>query len=549
MFIEVTSVTALCTTLTALSAPAPAQDADLLALVPEGSFALAHCNDFAALRSRAERNDWYRLLSSKNGASLMNEFAREFQTETDTDMLELLAIGKQLHGESALFLTRQVAGFVTTPPADRAALLNSMREWMPDAAEGAPTRSIEIDGAQVEVVAWRDNDAYGWTARKGHFAALVDHPNVLGLFSGDDADVLAQTISISLAGHGSTDRATVVTKFQASRAGQPRCGGIEVFVDFTPFIADYERELAKDWTGVLPDPSGLLGLGDDLWLHVATDVYAGTRIDCNAHLNIPRNSLAASLADTFEPLPGGLLAQLPRGITQLHSLRWNLEEFYSRLRAALEEKHGPDSLETLDQLAGLDDDEEGSDKLADFLGQLDGTFAVYHLPGETADLFDFEDFGFLASLENGAAFRMALDRLIGDETLDSLIPTATLEETEVYMTGDDAADFGFAILPKLLVIGFRETLARNLRAVNGVPDANQLDGSALQAAFDTNLGCCSISIQDLASLEASATAVMGEAYRLPAEEGQDVGRNPFESLLTYTSRRVPEGFRFELRTQ
>jgi hypothetical protein len=549
MFYQATSAAcaALCTTLTALSAPAP--DAQLLALVPDDSFALAHCDDFAALRSRAERNDWYRLLASEHGAPLLAEFAREFQTGTDTDMLELLAVGRELRGESALFLTRQVAGFVTTPPPDRAALLNNMREWLPDAAEGAPARSLEIAGAQVEIVAWRDNDAYGWTARKGHFAALVDHPDVLGLYSGDDAEVLAQTIAISLGRYGSPDRAPLVTKFEASRAGQPRCNGIEVFVDFTPFVPEYERELAEDWTGVLPDPSGLLGLGDDLWLRVATDVFPGMRIDCNAHLNIPRDSLAASLADTFEPLPSGLLGQLPRGITQLHSLRWDLKEFYGRLRAALEEKHGADSLETLDQLAGIDDSEDGTDKLADFFGQLDGTFALYHLPGEAQDFFDFEDLGFLVSLEDGAAFRMALDRLIGGETLDSLIPTSTLEETEVYLTGDGADDFGFAILPKLLLIGFRETLARNLRAVNGVPDASQFDGSALQAAFDSNLGCCSISIQDMASLEASANGVMGGAYRLPPEEGQDVGRNPFECLLICTSLRVADGFRFELRTQ
>ena len=42
---------------------------------------------------------------------------------------------------------------------------------------------------------------------------------------------------------------------------------------------------------------------------------------------------------------------------------------------------------------------------------------------------------------------------------------------------------------------------------------------------------------------------MGSAYRLPPEEGQEVGRNPFDSLLVFTSRRTAEGFRFELHTQ
>ena len=50
-----------------------------------------------ALRSRAERNDWYRLLASDHGEPLLSEFAREFRSETDTDMLELLADGGLLY--------------------------------------------------------------------------------------------------------------------------------------------------------------------------------------------------------------------------------------------------------------------------------------------------------------------------------------------------------------------------------------------------------------------------------------------------------------------
>jgi hypothetical protein len=325
MFLQLTStaVAAFCSSVPLLALPRT--EVSVLSLIPTDSFALAHCEDFAALRSRAERNDWYRLLASNRGAPLLNEFAREFRSETDTDMLELLAVGKQLHGESALFLTRQVAGFVTEPPVDRAALLESMREWLPDSADGAPARALEIAGAKVEMVAWRDEGGYGWTARKGHFAALVDHPNVLGLFSGDDAEVLATTIATSLAGFGSDDRAPVVTAFEASRAGAPRCNGIEVFVDFTPFVAGYERELAQDWAGVLPDPTGMLGLEQNFWLAVASDVYPGTRIDCSARLNIPPDSLAAQLADSFEALPADLPTQLPRGIAQLHAVRWNLK--------------------------------------------------------------------------------------------------------------------------------------------------------------------------------------------------------------------------------
>lgn len=337
--------------------------------------------------------------------------------------------------------------------------------------------------------------------------------------------------------------------FERSRSGQPRCHGIEVFVDLTPFVPDYERELAADWAGVLPDPTGLLGLDQDFWLAVASDVHPGTRVDCTARLHIPRETLAASLADTFEPLPAALAGQLPNGLAQLHALRWNLKQFYTRLRGALLERHGAESLETLDALVGIDPSDDGSDKLADFLAQLDGTFAVFQLLHDSHDVLDFDDIGLFASLVDGAAFRSALDRLVGERTVETLIPSSTLEDTEVYLTGAGDDDFGFAILPRALLIGFRDVLARNLRAVNGVPGANLLDGSEVQAAFDANLGCCSISIEDLSTLEAEAVRRMGSAYRLPPEEGQEVGRNPFDSLLVFTSRRTAEGFRFELHTQ
>lgn len=521
----------------------------ILSLVPDDSVAIAHCEDAAALRSRAEYNEWYRLLASKDGAPLLDGLAREFRSGTDTDLHELLAVAKHLTGECALFVTPQVVGFVTVPPPDRAALIASMRDWLPDPAADAVSKPLRIGGAQVEMIAWRAEDNYGWTARKGHFAALVDHPNVLGLFSGDDIEVLSSTIAASLAGQGDEHRAPVVSELDSARAGEPRCHGVELFADLTPFVGGLERDLAESWAGTLPDPTGMLGLDQDFWLHVASDVYSGTRIDCNARLNIPQGTLAASLADTFEPLPSGLPAQLPRGVTQLHALRWNLTQFYTRIRTAIEERHGADSLESLDALIWRETDDEEFDMLADLLSQFEGTFAVFELPTGRRDTFDFEDFNFLASLRDGAAFRIALDRLIGIRTLDDVLEPTLLEETEVFMSGGGDDDFGLALLPKLMLIGFKGNLIRSLRAVNGVADASLLDGSAMHAAFDQQPGCCAISIQALSAFEPAATQLMGSTYRIAPVEGEETGRSPFDSLLMHTIRRTPSGLRFELQAQ
>ncbi len=532
------------------TAAASPDGTSLLSMVPSDSYALARCVDASALRSRAERNDWYQLLSSQNGAPLLLEFAREFESETQTDLYELLELGQQLQGESVLFLTGKTAGFVTEAPATRSGLLASMRAWLPDPGPRALSRTIELGDASVEIVAWPESDAYGWRKREGHFAALVDHPLVLGLFSGDDAESLRSTLEASLAGLESDQRAPVVTAFEAARSSKPTCLGIEAFVDLTPLVRDAERELRDQVAGFLPDPSGMLGLDQDYWLLSALEIYPGTRIDSSAWMNIPRDTLAASLADTFQPLPVDLAARLPRGLGSLHAWRWDLALFYERARTAFMERHGEESLQGVDQALEAARMMGGVDPISEVIEQLEGTFAIFQMRGEDEGApLGLENFGFLTTLKDGEAFLESYEKLLGNGPLESKLDLVEVEGADVYVFGKDLEAGGLAFLPDALILGFSGTLARSLRAATGVAGANLLDGSDMHGAIEANRGCCYFGCLRLADVEAIALHHMRGRFVLPPAEGAEAGRSPFDSLLISTVRRTPDGFHFALRTQ
>lgn len=511
----------------------------LLQLVPENSFALVHCEDAAALRSRAERNEWFKLMKSEVGAPMLLDLSAEFRSETNTDLVELLEVGQELQGESVLFLTRQVAGFWTEAPTERARLVEEMRAWLPDAGPGAVSRTRDLGVATLEVVAWPECDAYGWRKREGHFAAFVNHPQLLGLFSGDDAESLMLTLEASLARLGSEQPAPLVEAFEAARAKTPDCHGVEVYVDFSPFVAEAEREMAKLLEGMLPDPSGLLGVDRGLWLLSASDIHPGTRVDSSAWINVPKDTLAAKLADTFQALPADLPARLPGKLASVYALRWDVKLFYARLRAAIEERHGEESLEAVDSALAAAQAMGGVDPIIDVLNQLDGTFAFYDmLPDESDDpRFSFDNYGFLATLVDGEAFLESFERLTEIGSLESELDLIDIEGVDVYCLGDDADDGGLAILPKALVVGLGGSVRRSLRAATGTAEASLLDGSDIHGVFVQNQGCCFIAAQRLADVAPKSMRDMAGADEL------------LDSLLTYTARRTAEGFNFELHTE
>lgn len=534
----------------------PAGDeASLLAAVPSDAYALGHCRNVAALRGRAERNDWYRLLGSSEGEPLLRDLLDGLGHQTHSDVDGLLAVAQALEGEVVFFDTGSVAGFLTTPPANRAALSGVMRDWLPG---GAARSKHELAGGTVELVAWLDapGEPGGWTGRAGHFAAFVDHPHALALYSGDDSAAVLTALTEGFGGLGAGERAPLVSSYLASGGG--RGGGIELFIDFTPLVDQAEATLKEAVEGFLPDPTNLLGLEQGTWLHANADVFAGTRIECGARLHLPTETLVARLADTFKPLPRTLPADLPTGVWGLWALNWDLKLFYERARTAYEEAGREDGLQTVD--AGIDAAEGlvGIDPVVDVLNQLAGDFAVYFVePAQEkrasrfGELEELLSLGVQVGLVDGDAFMTAFERLLEIPGLESTFQLEELAGVDVYVADeDDDFDGGLAILPRTLAVApARRVLERSLKALLHVEGASLLTGSPMQGVIDENAGACFLWCVEMTPFRTFLLPELkGDVY-LPALDDDGPARDPFDSQLIGSARRTQDGFEFRLHTR
>jgi hypothetical protein len=532
---------------------APAESS-LLATVPDDAYVLAHCRDVAALRARAESNDWYRLLGSPHGEPFLSGLAHEFRSVTHSGMEELLAMAGALEGEVVFFDTGKVAGFVAEPPADRAELAVLVRDWMPS-GDAAARRTVQLAGGTVELSAWPDQ-IDGWSGRAGHLAAFVDHPRALAIYSGDDSAAVMAALTEGFTGLGSdARRAPLVSSYLAS--GGDQSGGIELFIDFTPFVGQAEAALKDAVEGLLPDPSKLLGLEDGTWLHASADVFRGATVEFRARLRLPPDTLSARLADTFKPLPNTLPVDLPEGAWALYALNWDLKLFYQRARAAYEEANRTEGLVRVDGGIEAAKGFADVDPIVDILNLLAGDFALYLVEPAKQErdsglrgLEEMLMLGFYAGLVDGDTFLAAFEKLFDAGHLESVFDLQEIAGVDAYIGRDDDFDGGVAFLPRAFSVApSRSVLERGLKALTRVEGASVQHGSLMRAAIDESAGACFISCVEMTPLRIYMLPEMKGDLRLPPlEEGQDA-RDPFDSQLISTARRTPDGFEFRLHTR
>ena len=537
---------ALLTSLTAAST-----SDSLLSAVPENAWTLVHCPNVAALRTRAEANDWYRLLGSPQGESIWEELEREFRHSTHSDLDGVLPVAEALTGEAVFFDTGSVAGFVAEAPGSPQDLTGRMRGWLPEG--DAARRTFTLGAAVVEMVAWPDEQE-GWRGRAGHFAAFVEHPDALAIFSGDDAASLTAVLNASVGGLGTERRVPLVSAYLDDGGA---AGGIGVFVDFTPLIAPTEEALREALDGVLPDPRGLLGLEEGVWLHAETDFFPGTRVQGSARLHLPEDTLIARLADTWTPLPRTLPAELPNGIWALNAWNWDMKRFYRLAREAYEEAGRGEGLAPVDEGLQAAEGLSGVDPIVDVLDQLSGVFAFYAVePPEDDGRSELDAMDFLASMGlyfgvlDGDAFLTVFETLFDSGGLQSVFDLEDIAGVDAYVISQssDGIDGGLAFLPNAFVVGpARRVLERAVQALMGVPEASLAAGSRMQAVVDENAGACAFSCVELTPLRRYVLPESNPGSSPPVD-GQPA-RDPFDAQLISSARRTARGFEFRLETR
>ncbi len=510
-------------------------DPALLAAVPDDAYALVYVEDAGALRSRAERNDWVAIYRTVEGEPVVRDFERELERGTGRNFEGLVELLLELDGEALFFATDDVSGFLAEAPGDRAALVNALTGWMSE----APQRTLEVADGQVQLGTWRD----------GRSLAFFDHPRALGLYSGSTPEVILGTLATSIGGLVEGEhRAPLVDAFLGARANGQR--GIEAFVDFTPFATDAEKALRDAAFGLIPDPSGLLGIDRGTSLHVTADVFPGTRIEMNASLRIPEASLAAKIADTFEPLPTTLPADLPSGTWTLFGMGWNPTRFYETVRAGLQDEDAQ-GFETVDQGLAAAEAISGVDPVEDVLGQFSGLFAVYHVlaPDESPPTIE-NGLGLLFGIADGARFLGAIERVLAVAQLSAR--TVELEGARAYLVDEngpmeqpsaEGAIGGFAVLAtRALACTGYDKLVRGVRALARVDGAGVEWGSPLQAAFDENAGAFLFGYAELRHVRAAAFDTEWKA--------DDAQVDPFaESELIGAARRTASGIELRVHTR
>ena len=543
------------------AAPAPAPGA-ILRAVPEGCHQLAYCEDFAGMRSRADRNDWIGLLISKDGAPLLGELEDAYRDGVQLELDDLYPIAEELRGEGVFFLLPGAACFFTAAPEPRASVREALRSWLPDPGPTGARTTRTLGLARAEIVAWPAVEAGPRRYRSGHYAALVEHPAGLGLISADDMDQMTAALEAVLGGLEGEGTSSIVQAFESARASAPRTSGIEFYLDFTPYAADAERMLRRSSEGALPDPEGMLGLEQGTWLHASLDLQPGRRIDGRGFLRVPPGTLTAKLADCFKPLPVGLRDRLPSELSALWALNWDMNAFYRTARAAFQEKHGEDSLGTVDAGVEAVKGMTGVDPLKDLVANLDGTLALYFAQPNREILGDERyilSIGFLLGLSNGEAFLDAFERLI-DATLASVLELDDVAGAEVYTfkdaelrgmedaEGQPIAPGGVAFLPGTFVMCVSgDVLARQVRALQLHADSSLASDAGIGARLAEKPGVTFFSSMDLAWLMefADMGGLRGPRSEEPAEGGADM-RKLLDAFLVTTARRTAQGFDFRL---
>ncbi|MCP3914397.1 MAG: hypothetical protein GY711_02445 [bacterium] len=535
----------------------------ILAAVPDEAFSVVFCRDVDGMRQRLERNDWVKVHGSRAGEPLMEAAEEGFRSLTYTDLAPSLEIAMQLRASTALFQSETVWGLVTEPPTERTALAAAMRAWLPEsvtAGDGQATgRTVDVLGARVELARWIGPTS-DWNPREGHYAAFVDGPKMMGLFSGDDEESLLRTVRASIVGAGTDHTAPIVGGFVAAREGR-NARGVEGYIDFSPFVPEMEANLKRQVEQVFPDPTALLGLEKGTWLYLAFDADAGSSVSLDGHLRVPEGTLAARLADTFAPLPHDLPGDIPKEAWSIFALQWDIHSMYRIAREAIEAKHGEDSLGTVD--AGLDAAAtiSGVDAEKAILAQLAGTFAIFMAEDPSYqpenDLFaEFMQIGALIKIVDGDGFLDTLDTLMGAGGVESMFRSEEIDGADVWLVDEEDEDFdgGMAITPDWFLFGVRRAiLTGTLGAVGGADGASLLAGNRAAGAFDENHGACYFSCTELRPLR---DMVLFDARKPAPEEeaalwksGDGAVKDPFVGQIVGTARRTKQGFDLRVYTR
>ncbi len=528
-----------------LAASTPAQNS-LLQLVPDNSSIIVYCDSWSNFQERSERNLWTEAVAAEEGGFVWADVFSCYDLQLPRETEALYPIAKSLRGETVMFFTPGVVSLFTEVKGSMMEAQAAFAGWLPEETPEWPRIRQQVADAQVEMVSWPD----GGCSRNAKFVAYVDHPSVLGLVAANDLQELTRAVTETITRLAVAELSTPVQGMLEARKTAASIRGIEFYVDFTSYAQEADEALRDAMKGMLPDPKDMLGLDRGVWLHANFDFAGERRIDCNARLNIPKDTLLAKLADCYGPLPANLPTRLPRDLASLWSLQWDLEKFYKTLRNSFVERHGKESVQMLDAGMAAAEGATGVNTMDGIIAPLEGLFAFYGKSlDSTHDSFQ-RCMGLLIGLDSMDSFQEAIENLI-DMALGDALELTDQDGADVYLFKDD--DFlsgGMALLPREFLVTLNpELLREHVDAIHQVEGSNLAMSGAIGPIFDQHQGSTFFACARLGWLREINLIEHGSEPRKPSAERVEFLQPFMDSHAIANAVRTPEGFRFRFEVR
>ncbi len=433
--------------LPALLSPLPLlatqEEESCLDLAPSDAVFAVHLDSVSELRTQLVRNNYYQFLTSPEG--VLGVFGDEVPVELrtilaldpteeqlaalDEESRAILGLLHAVSGSATLYVTHANPGEepvvgVVLEPGDR---MPQFAELVTELAQksgeisilergplrvGVPTRSLTGQGDFHAGMIF-SADRFGFTAGEDDEAVRAEFERLVDRMSGAEGSSLLAN-----------------ERFVEARGALTSPGQIDLFLDVATLMqwAALAPELPND-----SNPQEILQtIGADRmrWMAGRANIGTGEVMDLEFQVHIPENSMVASMADLFGPLPLNLIERIPADAVAVSGLNFDLAGLFDLALDSVDQfaegmgELGRAQIEQFGSMLGVDLE-------ADLLDQFTGGFATYSIPAQE---LDFEEDPMAAMmLSSGFATAWVIELYDADLVADSI--DGLIEFASGMMTG------------------------------------------------------------------------------------------------------------------
>lgn len=561
--------------LPALLSPTPLlttqEKASCLDLTPSDAVFAMHLDSVSELRTQLVRNNYYQFLTSPEGVlgAFGDQVPVELRTILALDPTEEQLAALDEESRAILGLLHAVSGSATLYIANAdlgeepvVGVLLEPGERMPQFAE----LMTELTAKSGEIsILERGSVRVGVPTRsltgQGDFnAGMIFSADRFGFVGGDNDEAVRAEFERLVERMSGGEGSSLLANERFVEAGQALTspGQIDLFVDVAALMQWVEMAPAAP-DG--PSPQEVLAtIGADRmrWMAGRANIGTGEVMDLEFQMHIPKNSMVASLADLFGPLPLSLIERIPADAVAVTGANFDVNGLFNLALDSVDlfaEGMGEMGRAQIEQFGSM----LGIDLEADLLEQFTGGFATYSVPARELD-FEADPMAAMM-MSSGLATAWVVELYDADlvaDSFDGLIDFAGgmmtggmgIELETVSVGGMDLLQpagmpfaFGFEQNAGMgaMAIGLEPGMVAELLRNPGDRSKSVLDHEQLGPLIQSNRNASSFSAGLTAQTMVSARAgLLGLFGTLGSE--MDADAEALETMLEHVDRDLIESF-------